>query len=119
MCGICGIVNFSDAPVNSRDIKDMMNLLKHRGPDDEGSYLYKNLGLGHLRLSIIDLTSAGHQPMFSEDKRFCIIYNGEVYNYIELREQLSSEFLIFHTPWLSKTTKPGVLSHYPPPAAAA
>jgi len=92
MCGICGIVNLDDAPVEPQRVKNMMRLIKHRGPDDEGSFIDNNIGLGHVRLSIIDLTAAGHQPMFSQDKRYCIIYNGEVYNYLELKEELGGKY---------------------------
>lgn len=88
MCGICGIKYFGDRTVDSSDLRKMMNLLKHRGPDDEGIYVNNNIGLGFMRLSIIDLSSAGHQPMWDETHRYVIVYNGEVYNYIELREEL-------------------------------
>lgn len=93
MCGICGIVNFSLEPVETADIQKMMALLKHRGPDDEGFFIDKNIGLGHVRLSIIDLTSLGKQPMFSSDKRYCILHNGEVYNYLELKDELQPKYI--------------------------
>jgi len=92
MCGICGIVNFKSDPVSERNIRSMMSKLKHRGPDDNGVFLENNIGLGHLRLSIIDLSTDGHQPMFSEDNRFVISFNGEIYNFIELKKELSSNF---------------------------
>ncbi len=88
MCGICGIINLNDKQVESFQLQQMMQTMKHRGPDDEGIYLYKNLGLGFVRLSIIDLTLAGHQPMLSGDKRYIITFNGEIYNYLELRQEL-------------------------------
>lgn len=72
-------------------------LLKHRGPDDEGLYNDAHVSLGHVRLSIIDLSSAGHQPMVSEDARYVLVYNGEVYNYIEIREQLRAAGIKFTT----------------------
>lgn len=90
MCGICGIINFDSRPVAKYHIQRMMNTMKHRGPDDEGIFIDKNIGLGHVRLSILDLSSAGHQPMFSDDSRYCIIFNGEIYNYLELQKELSS-----------------------------
>lgn len=62
--------------------------MRHRGPDDEGFYINGNIGLGHERLSIIDLSEAGHQPMTNEDSRFWIVFNGEIYNYLELRQEL-------------------------------
>jgi len=96
MCGICGVLNYErDHSVDQPVITRMMDTLRHRGPDDSGLFLDNNLGLGHLRLSVIDLSEAAHQPMFDESGRYCIIYNGEIYNYIELRQQLSSKGLNF------------------------
>jgi len=92
MCGICGIVNFNSEPVGEHRIRLMMKAMKHRGPDDEGLFLDKNTGLGFVRLSIIDLSPAGHQPMISADGRFVIVFNGEIYNYIELREELADRY---------------------------
>jgi asparagine synthase (glutamine-hydrolysing) len=92
MCGICGIINFDGSPVRSEQIQMTMDSIKHRGPDDEGLFIDGPLGLGHVRLSILDLSSAGHQPMFSEDGRYCIIHNGEVYNYKELRKELGVKY---------------------------
>jgi len=91
MCGICGIIRFDNQPVQESPVRKMMQIMKHRGPDDEGIFLEDNTGLGFVRLSIIDLSPAGHQPMFSHDKRYVIVYNGEIYNYIELREELKSK----------------------------
>ncbi len=96
MCGICGIVDFSGQPAKESALRRMMTRMKHRGPDDDGVFVDGPVGLGHVRLSIIDLSSAGHQPMASEDGRFVMVYNGEIYNYIELREELA-EFLHFRT----------------------
>jgi asparagine synthase (glutamine-hydrolysing) len=96
MCGICGIINFDRAPVEPSVLKKMMQSIKHRGPDDEGFFIHKNVGLGNVRLSIIDLSPAGHQPMFSPDKRYCLTYNGEIYNYLELKETLKEKYP-FHT----------------------
>ena len=92
MCGVCGIVNFISKPVSEKEIRSMMSKLTHRGPDDEGVFLEENIGFGHHRLSIIDLSSDGHQPMFSDDYRYVVVFNGELYNYIELRKELSSRF---------------------------
>ena len=93
MCGIAGIVNFNTSDhVREQDILTMMEKMKHRGPDDQGTYIAENLGFGFVRLSILDLSIAGHQPMFSEDKRYMIIFNGEVYNYIEIREELKDKY---------------------------
>lgn len=73
----------------------MMKKMKHRGPDDDGLLLDGPIGLGFVRLSILDLSLLGHQPMFDESGRFAIIHNGEVYNYIELREELKKAGYIF------------------------
>jgi asparagine synthase (glutamine-hydrolysing) len=89
MCGIAGIINFSDSPVNEKIIREMVDVIHHRGPDGNGFYFHKNVCLGHARLSIIDLSDAGAQPMHFKDK-YVITYNGEVYNYIEIREELKS-----------------------------
>lgn len=75
----------------------MMNRMKHRGPDDEGVFTNNNVGLGFVRLSIIDLSPAGHQPMFSFDKRYVVVFNGEIYNYLELRDELISLGYSFRT----------------------
>ena len=89
MCGIVGFVlNNSAADLLKDNLCSALSLIQHRGPDDFGEYYHKNVGLGHVRLSIIDLSSAGHQPMVDVDGRFCITYNGEIYNYKELKEEL-------------------------------
>jgi len=91
MCGICGLYNFgSGEPVGEGVLRRMMGVLRHRGPDDEGTYLSPTcpqLGLGHTRLSIIDLAS-GHQPLSNEDGSVWVVLNGEVYNFKELRADL-------------------------------
>ncbi|MBN2231194.1 MAG: asparagine synthase (glutamine-hydrolyzing) [Deltaproteobacteria bacterium] len=88
MCGICGIFNLDGEPVPHRFIKSMTDALAHRGPDDEGQYIDVNLALGHRRLAIIDTSPAGHQPMLSADGNVVLVYNGEIYNYRELRTEL-------------------------------
>ncbi|MFA5010582.1 MAG: asparagine synthase (glutamine-hydrolyzing) [Ignavibacteria bacterium] len=88
MCGICGIINFDKKPVEEYLIKKMMWKIKHRGPDDVGFFIDGNIGLGFVRLSILDLSPLGHQPMFDETKRYIIIHNGEVYNFLEIRNEL-------------------------------
>lgn len=91
MCGIVGIYNLK-ANNNHQgmltEIKQMAEVLRHRGPDDEGYFIDRNIALGHLRLSIIDLTRAGHQPMFYDNRNLVIVFNGEVYNYLEIRDEL-------------------------------
>ncbi|MDD5070837.1 MAG: asparagine synthase (glutamine-hydrolyzing) [Candidatus Omnitrophica bacterium] len=84
MCGIFGGISIRD-PLAT--LNNMSQILAHRGPDDKGVYIKDNLALGHRRLSIIDLDT-GHQPMFSQDKRQVLVYNGELYNYKEIREEL-------------------------------
>ncbi|MET3433859.1 asparagine synthase (glutamine-hydrolyzing) [Herbaspirillum seropedicae] len=90
MCGITGLINFDGSPVAPEVLKRMTNAIMHRGPDGEGHWIEGNVGLGHRRLSIIDLSSAGHQPMISTDHRFLLTYNGEIYNYRELRTELEA-----------------------------
>ena len=99
MCGICGIINFNGKPISQNLIQQMNNTLIHRGPDDEGYYFNKqansghpigdrpSVTLAHRRLSIIDLDT-GHQPMSNEDGTVWIVFNGEIYNFIKLREKL-------------------------------
>lgn len=108
MCGICGIIKFNDQLVSVSAIHSMMKAMKHRGPDDEGFYVNENIGLGFVRLSILDLSDAGRQPMFSEDNRYVLVFNGEVYNYLELREQLEQKGHVFK----SRTDTEVVLAAY-------
>ena len=88
MCGIAGIVTFNDTSIRKETLKGMTDSLYHRGPDDEGYYIDSVIALGHRRLSIIDLSSAGHQPMSNEDGTVWLTYNGEIYNYRELASEL-------------------------------
>jgi asparagine synthase (glutamine-hydrolysing) len=106
MCGICGIVDFKSHVVEEHGVRAMMSTMKHRGPDDEGVFRERNIGLGFVRLSIIDLSPLGHQPMSADGKghlsdgkagRFVIVYNGEVYNYIELRDELKAKGYTFRS----------------------
>ena len=98
MCGICGIYHLDQSRrVDENTLKTMARTMQHRGPDDEGFYIDKNLGLGHRRLSIIDLSTHGRQPLTSGDERYWIVFNGEVYNYLELREQLIAKGYTFHS----------------------
>ena len=91
MCGIAGQINFNNKPVSSHVLKGMTDAIAHRGPDGEGHWIEENIGLGHRRLAIIDTSSAGDQPMISADHRFVLTYNGEVYNFQELRTELKSK----------------------------
>lgn len=97
MCGICGIINLEVNSVKEISLRKMMQIMKHRGPDDEGVFIEKNVGLGFVRLSILDLSKAGNQPMASEDGRHMIVFNGEIYNYIEIREDLKQKGCTFRT----------------------
>jgi asparagine synthase (glutamine-hydrolysing) len=92
MCGICGILYFDNSrQVDTSCLKAMTDSLAHRGPDDRGIWINKNVGLGHRRLSIIDLTPAGHQPLSNETGDIWLTYNGEVYNFPEIRKQLEAK----------------------------
>ena len=97
MCGICGQLNYrTEEPANSETIRRMTDSIVHRGPDDEGYYLSGPLGLGFRRLSIIDL-SGGHQPMSDADETVWVVFNGEIYNFKELRAELESRGHRFRT----------------------
>ena len=131
MCGIAGIINFDNNPIELISLIKMNRAISHRGPDDEGYLLINqynsnylnlvgedsldeikqisptiksyrnemaaNIGLAHRRFSIIDLSASAHQPFFDKDKQYCVIFNGEIYNYIELREELISKGVFFKT----------------------
>ena len=96
MCGICGKISLNNnVNIDEQLIRKMCSVLAHRGPDDEGVYMSQSaerrahsvrVGLGHRRLSIIDLSPAGRQPMSNEDNSIWIVMNGEIYNFLELRE---------------------------------
>ncbi len=97
MCGICGIAKkTNDEPIESSLISAMSETMAHRGPDDQGVFTAKNIGLGARRLSIIDL-EGGHQPLSNEDETIWIAHNGEVYNFQSLKEELLSRGHIFKT----------------------
>lgn len=90
MCGIAGYLHFNKtARAESSVLKSMTDCMSYRGPDGEGFYVQDNLAMGHRRLSIIDLSS-GDQPMYSSDRHKVLVFNGEIYNYIELKEELSA-----------------------------
>ena len=91
MCGITGIINLDNSPVPLPVLQGMTDAIAHRGPDGEGHWIEGNVGLGHRRLSIIDLSAAGFQPMVSADHRYWLSYNGEVYNFRELRSELEAK----------------------------
>lgn len=91
MCGFVGIINSKDLHQAKSIIPKMNDLINHRGPDDEGYFYDDKIALGFKRLSIHDLSLSGHQPMHSQDKRYTIVFNGEVYNFIELRDALKKK----------------------------
>ncbi|NJA89610.1 asparagine synthase (glutamine-hydrolyzing) [Rhodocyclus tenuis] len=90
MCGIAGLINLDRSPVSPVILQRMTDAIAHRGPDGEGHWIEDCVGLGHRRLAIIDTSPAGHQPMISSSHRYVLAYNGEVYNYRELRAELEA-----------------------------
>jgi asparagine synthase (glutamine-hydrolysing) len=88
MCGIAGFTQFHNKQGDVETLREMGQAILHRGPDDCGEFLEDNIGLCHRRLSIIDLSTAGHQPMHSYNDQYTIVFNGEIYNFLQIREQL-------------------------------
>src|SRR6516164_5041223 len=99
MCGIAGIFDLRGKPVEQQDISRLTDLLAHRGPWGEGFWFNfdRSLAFGHRRLAIIDPTASGYQPMLSDDARHVIVFNGEIYNFLELRRELEREGAIFRS----------------------
>jgi asparagine synthase (glutamine-hydrolysing) len=97
MCGIAGLVDLKGREVRKETIKAMTDAIKHRGPDGEGQWVNENVGIGHRRLAIIDLSDAASQPMQSRDERYILSYNGEIYNYKEIQKELEALGYQFHT----------------------
>ncbi|MGH9883536.1 MAG: asparagine synthase (glutamine-hydrolyzing), partial [Pyrinomonadaceae bacterium] len=96
MCGIVGIVRSGTEPVDEALLSRMCDAIRHRGPDEDGFYVNGRVGLGVRRLSIIDV-KGGHQPISNQDRTAWIVFNGEIYNYLELREKLEKLGHRFHT----------------------
>ena len=94
MCGFCGFINFeskNNEQLNISNLHKMLDSIKFRGPDKTGSWHYKNkIFMGHNRLSILDLSERGSQPMISQNYRYVLIYNGEIYNHLELRKHIEN-----------------------------
>lgn len=90
MCGVAGFSHVPSIKSSAGFLSEAVNTLSHRGPDDDGIFFSNphGIGLAHTRLSILDLSSNGHQPMFSDDNTVCLVFNGELYNYLELRQEL-------------------------------
>jgi asparagine synthase (glutamine-hydrolysing) len=97
MCGVTGIFNLNGAPVSPVLLRRMTDAIAHRGPDGEGFYTDSFVGLGHRRLAIIDLTPAGHQPMMTPDGSIVLCYNGEIFNFQELRIELEAKGHVFRS----------------------
>ena len=97
MCGICGKLSFDREPIDRNLIQRMSSVLAHRGPDAEGIWMDGTIGLGHRRLSVIDLSPSGHQPMSNEDGTIWIVYNGEIYNFIALKDALITKGHVFRS----------------------
>src|SRR2546429_124587 len=91
MCGIAGILS-SDKKFSLQDVKRMTDCISHRGPDADGFFEEDAIALGHRRLSIIDLSAVANQPMFSHNERYAMVFNGEIYNFEELKKE-------FHSKW--------------------
>jgi asparagine synthase (glutamine-hydrolysing) len=96
MCGIAEIYNTSNSPIDKSVLNTMAEVLRHRGPDGYGFFINNSVGIAHTRLSIIDL-SGGPQPIFNEDGNLCVVFNGEIFNYIELRAILEKKGHTFYT----------------------
>lgn len=98
MCGIAGIIYKDKSDIKDiMQVKEMTDAICHRGPDAEGQWIHKNVAIGHRRLSIIDRAETSNQPMLSHDGRYILTYNGEIYNYLELREELLKAGALFRT----------------------
>ncbi len=97
MCGICGIVRLDGAPVDPGALQRLTDGIGHRGPDGDGTAIHGNVGLGHRRLSIIDLSTAASQPMESEDGMLTLAFNGEIYNFTDKRELLRKRGYTFRS----------------------
>lgn len=98
MCGIAGLIKYKNGDIGT-EIEIMRDVFPYRGPDDKGSWVHpsEKIALGHRRLSILDTTSAGHQPMQDDDNGLIIVFNGEIYNYLEIKEELKSKGYNFRT----------------------
>jgi asparagine synthase (glutamine-hydrolysing) len=95
MCGIAGIVRFDGTPVSAADIDAMTDSISHRGPDDAGALVEAGVGIGMRRLAIVDLSPTGHQPLFNETESAAVVFNGEIYNQLDLRSRLEMSGHVF------------------------
>lgn len=90
---MCGIVGYVSDDVSGYKVQKMLGKISHRGPDDSGLFVKYGVGMGNNRLSVIDLSKNGHQPMFDSERSLCIVYNEEIYNFKEVRRKLQKEFI--------------------------
>ena len=97
MCGICGELKFDDNTPKLNTLSTMMNSLARRGPDDSGHFIQGPIGLGHRRLSVIDLSDRAHQPMVDPKLGLTLVFNGTIYNYRELRRELLAQGHTFYS----------------------
>ena len=97
MCGFAGIAKYNQGLKYDVSVAPMVSLIEHRGPDNTGSWENENVSLGHVRLSIIDLTSAANQPFRSACGGYTLVYNGEIYNFADIRKTLTQKGYRFHT----------------------
>ncbi len=112
MCGIAGILNFDNSKVNPEIANVIKSSLEHRGPDfSKVDYINENVAMIHSRLAIIDLDDRSNQPMFSEDERFSIVFNGEIYNYKEIRKSLEQKGVSFQTDGDTEVLLKGYIFH--------
>ena len=113
MCGIVGIFNLSGEPVSHQEITALNKCLSHRGPDGEGLFLDQNIALGHKRLAILDTSSRANQPMTSKDGTWTIIFNGCIYNYLELKQELQAKGHSFVTTTDTEVIAEGLSAYGP------
>jgi asparagine synthase (glutamine-hydrolysing) len=115
MCGVAGLIHLNGEPVSPVILKKMTDAIAHRGPDGEGQWIEGNVGIGHRRLAIIDLSPAGHQPIITGDHRYVLSYNGEIYNYREIRSELEALGYWFRSQTDSEVVM-NALAHWGPDA---
>jgi len=97
MCGICGVIHFDGSPVEQANLTRMVETIRHRGPDDSGVWVSGNVGLGNTRLAVIDVSAAGHQPLSNEADDVWIVFNGEIYNFPPIRNELLERGHVFRS----------------------
>jgi len=111
MCGILGVFNLNGNPVDEASLMKMGDQLVHRGPDGEGSYINSEIGLVHKRLSILDISQKGKQPMYSKDQKWIVVFNGCIYNFKELRDELEQLGHVFESNSDTEVIVEGLSAH--------